>query len=222
VELNDDAQLIFYYFPGLSIKQKEQLEGLRSVYQTWNSRINLVSRKDMNNLYLRHVLHALSIARVIAFKPNAQLIDVGTGGGFPGVPLAVLFPDTHFHLVDSVGKKIKAVQAISQELGLDNVTTQVIRAESLKSQFDFILGRGVTQLTTFYNWVKHLIAPCSNHSLKNGIFYLTGEANVQVPINHHIYSISSFFQEPFFGSKQLVHLYPSLTAHTHPLSPCFL
>jgi 16S rRNA (guanine527-N7)-methyltransferase len=207
MEANDPA-LIFQYFIELSDTQQSQFKELAPVYQAWNAQINLVSRQDMNNLYLRHVLHALSIAQVIQFKPEAKIIDVGTGGGFPGIPLAILFPQVQFHLIDSIGKKIKAVQEISQALGLTNVTTQVTRAEVLKSQFDFILGRGVTKLATFYHWVKHLIARHSRHSLPNGILYLTGDTSIEVPIHSQIYPIKDFFHEPFFETKQLVHLYP--------------
>jgi 16S rRNA (guanine527-N7)-methyltransferase len=202
----NDARLISQYFDNLSTTQQAQFTQLGPIYQTWNKRINLVSRQDIDRLYLHHVLHALSIAKVLQFKPATQVIDVGTGGGFPGIPLAILFPDVHFHLIDSITKKIKAVQAITQELGLHNVTTQITRAEVLKGQFDFVLGRGVTKLTTFYSWVKQLLSYTSQHSLPNGILYLTGEIEPALPVKYKIYPIGQFFKEPFFETKKLVYI----------------
>lgn len=200
--------LILQYFSYLSTIQQTQFRQIGAIYQEWNSRINLISRKDMDNLYLKHVLYSLSIAKIVAFKPNATILDVGTGGGFPGIPLAILFPQVHFHLIDSVGKKVTAVQRIAQSLGLTNVTTQAVRAEALKGRYDFILGRAVTDLNTFYGWVKDKLASNSQHDILNGILYLRGNEPINPTLNYHSYSISQFFNESFFQTKQLVHVYP--------------
>lgn len=205
------VEIIFKYFGDLSAVQQSQFEQLGAAYQEWNAKLNLISRKDLPNLYLRHVLHALSIAKLVSFQPSANLLDVGTGGGFPGIPLAILFPKAHFHLVDSINKKMHAVQAIVQSLALDNVTTQVIRAEQLSGSYDFILGRAVTQLEIFYKWVKDKIAPVSMHAIANGILYLKGNEPIYLQQPYHIYPLSQFFNDSFFESKQLVHIIPTLS-----------
>lgn len=202
------AALVFQYFSYLSTTQQAQFRQISPIYQEWNACINLISRKDIDRLYLRHVLYSLSIAKVVAFKPGTAILDVGTGGGFPGIPLAILFPQVHFHLIDSVGKKIKAVQGIAQALGLTNVTTQSIRAEAVEGHYDFILGRAVTNLDTFCGWVKDRLSSNSQHDMLNGILYLRGDEPISLPLNYHSYSISQFFNEPFFQTKQLVHMYP--------------
>eukprot|EP01132_Coremiostelium_polycephalum_P002958 gene2958-3691_t len=200
------VEAIFEHFNSLTKQQEDQFAQLGAIYQDWNTKINLISRKDLPNLYLRHVLHALSIAKVIPFMPNAQLLDVGTGGGFPGIPLAILFPQTHFHLVDSIGKKMKAVQAIAQALALSNVSTEILRAETLPTQYDFVLGRAVTNLSTFCEWVKGKISPCSYHTLPNGILYLKGDEPLQIQKPYHIYPLNQYFSDPFFTTKQLVYI----------------
>lgn len=200
------AEIIHTYFDNLSATQQVQFNELGTVYQEWNARLNLISRQDLPNLYLRHVLHALSIAKIIHFKPGTRILDVGTGGGFPGIPLAILFPDVSFHLVDSIGKKLHTVQAIAQALHLANVTTQVVRAELLTNSYDFILGRAVTQLDVFYQWVQDKVAPISLNELPNGILYLKGNESVQTKQPHHIYHLNQFFDDPFFETKQLVHI----------------
>mmetsp|Transcript_9894 Transcript_9894/g.22848 ORF Transcript_9894/g.22848 Transcript_9894/m.22848 type:complete len:207 (-) Transcript_9894:1478-2098(-) len=198
--------LIFQYFNTLSTQQQEQFARIGPVYHAWNKKINLISRKDIHHLYLKHILHTLSIAKVVSLKPNARVLDVGTGGGFPGIPLAILFPKTRFYLIDSVGKKIRTVQHIAEELGLPNVYTQQRRAENMKGKYDFVVGRAVTKVAAFYDWVKDNIAPKSQHGIPNGILYFTGNTPLQVPTKYRIYTIADFFDDPFFASKQLVHL----------------
>ncbi len=205
--LEPGCEIIHHYFPNLSTEQSKQLHQLGTLYATWNQRINLISRQDLPNLYLRHVLHALSIAKVIAFKPNTHILDVGTGGGFPGIPLAILFPETAFHLVDSIAKKIHAVQAIAESLHLPNVTTQVIRAETLPDKYDFILGRAVTQLDTFCRWMKDKVAQQSFNTLTNGILYLKGDEPIRITQAHDMYPLTKVIDHPFFATKQLVHIY---------------
>ena len=206
----DSVDIIFQYFPNLTKAQQAQLEKLRGLFEIWNDRINVISRKDVGNLYVNHVLHSLAIARVIEFKAGASILDVGTGGGFPGIPLAILFPDTNFHLVDSIGKKITVVKEVSTALGLTNVNAQQVRAEELKSEYDFVVSRAVTRLKEFYGWVKGKVKPSSTHSLKNGILYLKGGdleeelAELKRPV--HVYEIPDFFQEPFFETKKVVHV----------------
>ena len=155
--------LIIKYFPELSDVQKQQFEALQGVYEDWNSKINVISRKDIQSLYLKHVLHALAIAKVQKFKPNAQILDVGTGGGFPGIPLAILFPQTKFHLVDSIQKKVKVVSAVAQALKLKNVTASHLRAEDVEGRFDFVVSRAVTTMPSFVKWVKNKIKKEQNH-----------------------------------------------------------
>jgi len=202
--------LIFRYFTQLTESQKKQFKKLSALYTFWNSQINLISRKDIGQLYLRHVLHALSIAKVISFKADTKILDVGTGGGFPGIPLAILFPKANFHLIDSIGKKIKAVQQIAEALALPNVYTSSVRAEAIHESYDFILGKAVTDLPTFYGWVKDKVRKKPNHTLANGILYLKGgdflDELTTVPLKHHVYPIKNFFNEPFFDTKKLVHL----------------
>ncbi|MBT6081355.1 MAG: 16S rRNA (guanine(527)-N(7))-methyltransferase RsmG, partial [Polaribacter sp.] len=167
-------QLIQKYFKELSPLQVEQFSKLQELYKDWNLKINVVSRKDIDELYLRHVLHSLGIAKVIKFKPGSSVLDVGTGGGFPGIPLAILFPETQFHLVDSIGKKIKVVKEVVEGLGLENVQATHSRVEDVKATYDFIVSRAVAQMETFVRWTKGKIAKKQQHDLKNGILYLKG------------------------------------------------
>ncbi|MHA7877830.1 MAG: 16S rRNA (guanine(527)-N(7))-methyltransferase RsmG [Bacteroidota bacterium] len=190
----------------MSAKQQQQFYQIGPIYQAWNQRLNLVSRNDIGHIYLKHILHALSIAKVVSFKPNTRILDVGTGGGFPGIPLAILFPQAQFHLIDSIGKKIRAVQHIAEELALSNVSTDKVRAEHVVAQYDFVLGRAVTNLNAFYGWVKDNISGHSRHDIPNGILYLRGEEAATLPMQHACYAIRDFFDEPFFERKQLVHL----------------
>ncbi|MCM1169883.1 MAG: 16S rRNA (guanine(527)-N(7))-methyltransferase RsmG [Bacteroides sp.] len=163
-----------HFFPELIPCQVERFESMSALYREWNAMINVISRKDIDNLYLHHVLHSLSIARLVRFAPEANVLDVGTGGGFPGIPLAVMFPETQFLLVDSIGKKIKVVQAVADALELKNVQTQVCRAETLRGSYDFVLSRAVTRLPEFYGWVQRLVSKKQRHVLPNGILYLKG------------------------------------------------
>ncbi|QBA63459.1 16S rRNA (guanine(527)-N(7))-methyltransferase RsmG [Muriicola soli] len=204
-----DATLIDKYFPNLTDVQRQQFGKLGVLYQDWNQKINVVSRKDIDELYLRHVLHSLGIAKVMPFLPGAQILDVGTGGGFPGIPLAILFPETQFTLVDSIGKKIKVVEEVKEGLELTNVTVKNIRVESLQAQFDFIVSRAVAAMPTFVHWVRGKINKESVHSLKNGILYLKGgdlTEELKSYRNAQIFDLSEYFAEDFFDSKKVVYL----------------
>ena len=197
------------YFPQLSERQKEQYAALRHLYGYWNERINVISRKDIENLYLHHVLHSLGIAKVQPFKPECDILDIGTGGGFPGIPLAIMFPETHFHLVDSIGKKIKVVEAVAHELGLANVRAEQARAESIKGEYDFVVSRAVTDLPTFVKWVRGKISSSNYHELHNGILYLKGgdlSDELKPFAKAQIFELSSFFDEDFFETKKVVYL----------------
>ncbi len=202
-------ELVKQYFPNLTENQLHQFEKLNELYQDWNLKINVVSRKDIDEIYLRHVVHSLGIAKVQAFNPGAHILDVGTGGGFPGVPLAILFPETHFHLVDSIGKKIKVVDEVVAGLGLTNVKTTNDRVENTTGTYDFIVSRAVAQMETFVHWTKGKIAKKSNHELKNGILYLKGgdlTEELQSYPKAVIYELSDYFEEEFFDTKRVVHL----------------
>ena len=202
-------KLILKYFPDLTDQQKEQFEQLKGLYKDWNLKINVVSRKDIDELYIRHVLHSLGIAKVVSFLPGASVLDVGTGGGFPGIPLAILFPETQFHLVDSIGKKIKVVEEVANGLGLDNVKTTNARVESITDQYDFIVSRAVAQMETFVHWVKGRIAKENKHALKNGILYLKGgnlEEELSLYKTAKIFSLNNFFDEAYYDTKCVVHL----------------
>lgn len=198
-----------HYFPQLTDQQIVHFEKLEDLYKDWNLKINVVSRKDIDELYIRHVLHSLGIAKVEQFKAGARILDVGTGGGFPGIPLAILFPDVQFHLVDSIGKKIKVVEEVRDGLGLENVLATNARAETLTDQYDFIVSRAVAQMETFSRWVRGRIAKKSRHELKNGILYLKGgdlsEELAAFP-KATIYPLTTYFEENFFETKSVVHL----------------
>ena len=201
--------IVLKYFSDLTENQIKQFEQLKLLYQDWNLKINVVSRKDIEELYLRHVLHSLGIAKVQSFLPGAKILDVGTGGGFPGIPLAILFPEVQFHLVDSIGKKIKVVEEVSQGLQLQNVKITNGRAESITDQYDFIVSRAVAQMETFVRWVKHSVTKKSNHELKNGILYLKGgdlTEELSLFPKATIYSLQDYFEEDFYETKSVVHL----------------
>jgi len=202
-------EIIQKYFPNLTEIQLEQFTKLQELYKDWNLKINVVSRKDIDELYLRHVLHSLGIAKVISFKPGSKVMDVGTGGGFPGIPLAILFPETQFHLVDSIGKKIKVVDEVVAGLGLENVKTTHGRVEEVKEQYDFIISRAVAQMETFVRWTKGKILKNQQHDLKNGILYLKGgDLSEELALYNSatIYDLPNYFEEDFFETKKVVHL----------------
>ncbi len=204
------AEIIFKYFPDLTETQKEQFTKLSTLYSEWNEKINVISRKDIDNLYVNHVLHSLGIAKLTLFKPGATVLDVGTGGGFPGIPLAILFPETQFHLVDSIGKKITVVKNVAEGIGLRNIRAEQIRAEQVKGEYDFIVSRAVTRLKEFYGWVHRKVKKESRHTLYNGILYLKGgdldEELAELKKPHQIFDLNSVFKEEFFETKKVVYL----------------
>ncbi|NVK29288.1 MAG: 16S rRNA (guanine(527)-N(7))-methyltransferase RsmG [Flavobacteriia bacterium] len=203
------VESIFQYFPDLTELQKEQFSKLLPLYEEWNSQINVISRKDMDSFYERHVLHSMAIAKRIQFKPKTRVLDVGTGGGFPGIPLAILFPEVEFVLVDSIGKKIKVVTEVATALKLQNVTAIHGRAEKVKPGFDFVVSRAVTRMSPFYNWVKRHFKSKSFNDLKNGILYLKGgdlkEELADFP-NAELQPIREYFEGEFFETKYVVYL----------------
>ena len=203
------ADIVFKYFHNFSEEQQQQFNNLEHLYQDWNQKINVVSRKDIDELYLRHVLHSLAIARIISFLPGSQVLDVGTGGGFPGIPLAIAFPETHFTLVDAIGKKIKVVEEVVAGLGLKNVTTRHSRVEELDGEFDFIVSRAVAAMPTFVYWVRGKIKKKSRHTIKNGILYLKGGDLTDELKDYktvQVYDLKQYFEEGFFETKKLVYL----------------
>lgn len=202
-------QDIVTYFPNLTDTQIEQFQKLEELYKDWNAKINVISRKDIEELYTKHVLHSLGIAKVMEFQPGAKVMDVGTGGGFPGIPLAILYPETDFYLIDVIAKKIRVVNEVAQGLGLQNVKAEQMRAENVKEDFDFIVSRAVTNMPDFYKWVKDKVKKKSNHELKNGILYLKGgdltEELKDFP-KATLYNLSDFFEDEFFETKKVVHM----------------
>ena len=203
-------ELLLKYFPELTERQREQFAALLPLYEDWNSKINVISRKDMANFYEHHVLHSLAIAKVQPFKTQADILDVGTGGGFPGIPLAIMFPHSNFHLVDSIGKKIKVVQSVAESLGLKNVRAEQIRAEQVQGDFDFIVSRAVTDLSQFTQWVRGKVSDIQYHHLRNGILYLKGGdlAEELAPFKKKVrtWDISDFFEEAYFQTKKVIYL----------------
>lgn len=202
-------ELILKYFPDLTEVQVQQFEALEGLYKDWNTKINVVSRKDIDELYLRHVLHSLGIAKVIQFKDDTSILDVGTGGGFPGVPLAILFPNCQFHLVDSINKKLKVVEAICDALNITNVKTTHSRVEAIHDNFDFIVSRAVTAMPEFTKWVKGNISKRQHNDLKNGILYLKGgdlTEELKQYTTVKAFLLSDYFEEPFFDTKKVIYL----------------
>ena len=202
-------EIILKYFPNINLEQKKQFDSLFSIYLDWNSKINVISRKDMDSFYERHVLHSLGIAKVLKFQSQSRILDVGTGGGFPGIPLAILFPEVQFELIDSIRKKIKVVQEIGSYLELKNINAQQMRAEQYSKKVDFVVSRAVAQMESFVPWVKSNISPKSNHKLKNGILYLKGgdlTKELKRFPKASQYSLYNYFDRPFFVTKKIVHL----------------
>lgn len=204
--------LLKKYFANLGTEQYRQFESLADIYAAWNAQINVISRKDMENFAERHVLHSLAIAKAIDFTAETKILDVGTGGGFPGIPLAIMFPRCEFTLADSIGKKIKVVNEVKNALGLKNVVALQCRAEDLEGRFDFIVSRAVTTLPEFVGWTRNKISLPNHNAIQNGILYLKGgdfgsELQVLKNWKHQIFSLSKFFEEEFFETKKLVHLY---------------
>ena len=204
------SDIITKYFPNLTPQQQSQYEQLFDLYTYWNNQINVVSRKDIDLLFERHVLHSLGIAKVMSFLPGSQVLDVGTGGGFPGIPLAIMFPEAGFHLVDSIGKKIKVVNEVASAIGLQNVQASHLRAEDVPGKFDFVVSRAVTQLKDFYPWVRNKFNKTSQNALPNGILYLKGGDLAQEIYESGLkvqqYHLKDYFEEEFFETKQVVYV----------------
>lgn len=203
-------EIIRKYFPDLTEDRAEKLSRLQDLYATWNEQINVISRKDIEELYERHVLHSLSIAKLITFQEGSSILDIGTGGGFPGIPLAILFPETRFHLVDSIGKKIKVVNEVAKALGLENVTAEHQRAEKVKGEYDFIVSRAVTRMQNFLRFTHNKIKQKDSHTLPNGIIALKGgdlkDEMQEINRPHEVFFLNKLFEEEFFDTKQIVHV----------------
>lgn len=208
--MNPSVDIIYKYFPELTSTQKEQFAQLAELYPYWNNQINVVSRKDIDSLYLHHVLHSLGIAKFIGkFQTGSRILDVGTGGGFPGIPLAIMFPDVHFHLVDSIGKKIKVVREISNALGLKNVEADHIRAEQLDYTYDFVVSRAVTRLADFTTWIRNKFEKQDKNAIPNGILYLKGgdlqEEIKESKLKVELHTLTDYFEEDFFLTKYVLY-----------------
>lgn len=206
----NDISVLEKYFPELSALQKEQFKKLSVLYADWNQKINVISRKDMENLYVHHVLHSLGIAKVIQFEKGTRILDAGTGGGFPGIPLAILFPECTFHLVDSVGKKITVVKAIAEELGLTNLSAEKVRVEEIKDKFDFVVSRAVTSLKEMYSWTNKLIQPGGKNTLQNGMLFLKGgDLHQEIrELSRKVltFDLNDYFKEEFFETKRVIYI----------------
>ena len=211
VATTDSAALIGQYFPEVTPEQLEKFERLGDLYREWNEKINLISRKDIDHLYESHVLHSLGIAQVLIFRPGMKVLDVGTGGGFPGIPLAILYPETQFHLVDSIGKKIAVVQDVAERLGLTNVVAEQKRAEDVKGRFDFVVSRAVARMSKLLPWVRNKIDQTPKHpTYDNGLLLLKGgdltEELGEIKLPTQVFPLSNYFTEPFFETKQVVYV----------------
>ena len=209
--MNPTVDIIYNYFPKLTDIQKEQFAKLADLYTFWNSQINVISRKDIDSLYLHHVLHSLGVAKFVQeLAPGTHILDVGTGGGFPGIPMAILFPEVKFHLVDSIGKKIKVVREVAAGLGLNNVEADHIRAEQLDVKYDFVISRAVTRLGEFTPWIRNKFSKKDKNGIPNGILYLKGgdlsEEIKESKLKAELHPLSSYFTEDFFDTKYLVYV----------------
>ncbi|WP_425636194.1 16S rRNA (guanine(527)-N(7))-methyltransferase RsmG [Algoriphagus yeomjeoni] len=208
--MNSGNQLIQSYFPDLTETQLAQFDKLQALYEDWNSKINVISRKDMEQFYVHHVLHSLGILKVMPFEPGSKILDIGTGGGFPGIPLAIMFPETHFHLVDSIGKKITVVKDVVKQLKLTNVEAQQARAEQLIRKYDFVISRAVTRMVNFYPWVKNKIRKEDINEYPNGILYLKGgevdEEMEELGKSYVVYHLEDYFKEEFFETKKVIYM----------------
>lgn len=205
-----NVEVISKYFPQLTDNQLHAFANLQPLYAEWNKKINVISRKDIDNLYTNHVLHSLALAKFTQFAPQSKILDVGTGGGFPGIPLAIMFPECNFHLIDSIGKKISVVQAVANSLGLSNVKAEHIRVEQVKDKYDFVVSRAVTRFDAFYRMVRHCVSSQQNNQIANGILYLKGgDFDDEIAATKRtatIEPISSYFDEPFFETKKIIHM----------------
>lgn len=200
---------ILKYFPDLTQKQIAQFEKLEELYKDWNSKINVISRKDIDMLYTKHVLHSLGVAKIHKFKSGSSILDVGTGGGFPGIPLAILYPDVNFYLIDIIAKKIKVVNAVAEGLGLENVKAEQIRAANVEERFDFIVSRAVTNMTDFVGWVRKKVKKENSHDIRNGILYLKGgdlTEELALFTSAQQFNLSDYFKQEFFETKKVVYL----------------
>ncbi len=208
--MNSDLALIEKYFPNLSVLQKEQFAQLKPLYEEWNAQINVISRKDVDSLYERHILHSLSIAKFISFKNGTKLMDLGCGGGFPGIPLAILFPEVSFTMIDSIGKKIKVVQEITNAIGLQNVQAHHMRAEKVEDTFDFVITRAVAPMMDLVKWTRKKFSKTNKHEIENGVIALKGgdlSAELASWGNRKtLVSLTSYFEEAFFETKQIIHV----------------
>lgn len=201
-------ELILQYFPNITSEQKNQFAELEVLYKDWNEKINVISRKDTDSLYEKHILHSLGIAKVMAFADNTKVLDIGTGGGFPGIPLAILFPNVQFTLVDSIGKKITVVKGVAESLGLKNVTAHHMRAEQLKEKFHFVVSRAVTQMPVFLTWLRGKFEKDQFNPKHNGVLYLKGGdlAEELAGLKAEIFSLKNYFEGEFFDTKKVVYL----------------
>jgi 16S rRNA (guanine527-N7)-methyltransferase len=210
MQYTDDVSIVFRYFPNLSIGQKEQFTALKNIYTEWNSKINVISRKDIDSFYTHHILHSLGIAKTIQFSANTKILDLGTGGGFPGIPLAILFPESNFTLVDSIGKKIKVANEVIEALNIKNVSTHNCRAEQLTDKYNFIVSRAVASISDLMLWTKHKFLKQNSGYVSNGYFLLKGgnltDEIIQAKAKARIFNLSDYYREEYFETKKVIYI----------------